>query len=140
MSTRPKPVSPHLVTGVLGEEAASRVMEGKGYNLLERNWRSGHLELDLIFERGEEVVFVEVKTRSTAACGGPLAGITKKKTRNIARAAQAWITANDAWDRPCRLDIICLTRSGPDFVTEHLENAIELSHTLDNGDSSREYW
>ena len=136
----PRAYPPHIELGVRGEETACEILIRKGYKLLDRNWRFGHLELDLVCERAGEIVFVEVKTRTSTICGGPLAGLTPKKIKNLALAAQAWINANEAWNLPCRMDVITLTRSGPDYIMEHFINAIELSHTLDSSHSAGEYW
>lgn len=134
--TRP----PHIEIGASGEETARDILTRQGYKLIDRNWRFGRLELDLVCEKAGEIIFVEVKTRTSGVCGGPLAGLTPKKIKNLALAAQAWIQANEAWDLPCRMDVISLTRSGPDYVMEHFINAIELSHTLDSGYAAGEYW
>lgn len=51
--------------GIKGEEEAAKMLEKKGYKVLEHNWRLGHWEIDLIAENKEEIVFVEVKARTT---------------------------------------------------------------------------
>ena len=51
--------------GIKGEEEAAKMLEEKGYTVLEHNWRLGHWEIDLIAENKKEIVFVEVKARTT---------------------------------------------------------------------------
>ena len=51
--------------GIKGEEEAAKMLEAKGYKILEHNWRLGHWEIDLIAENDKEIVFVEVKARTT---------------------------------------------------------------------------
>ena len=51
--------------GIKGEEEAAKMLEKKGYKILEHNWRLGHYEIDLIAENKKEIVFVEVKARTT---------------------------------------------------------------------------
>ena len=51
--------------GIIGEEEASKILKKKGYRILEHNWRMGHLEIDLIAENRKEIVFIEVKARTS---------------------------------------------------------------------------
>ena len=51
--------------GIIGEEEAAKMLEKKGFRIVEHNWRMGHLEVDLIAENKKEIVFVEVKARTT---------------------------------------------------------------------------
>ena len=55
----------HNILGQIGEEEACRYLIRKGYTLLDRNWRIGHLELDIIAEWYGEIIFVEVKPAQT---------------------------------------------------------------------------
>jgi len=59
------------LTGEQGEEAAAQALRGKGWQILDRNWRSGHLELDLVCREEGWLVFVEVKTRSRGGRQSP---------------------------------------------------------------------
>jgi putative endonuclease len=68
----------HLITGKSGEEAAVRYLRGKGYKVLDTNWRHGGLEIDIICLHKDTVVFVEVKTRSQGGLGQPADGLDKK--------------------------------------------------------------
>lgn len=75
--------------GRRGEAIAARYLESEGWEILDRNWRAGHGEIDLVVRLGDLVAFVEVKTRG---CGGdPLEGITRAKRREVERAARRWI-------------------------------------------------
>ena len=51
--------------GIIGEAEASKILEKKGFRILEHNWRMGHLEVDLIAENRNTIVFVEVKARTS---------------------------------------------------------------------------
>ena len=51
--------------GIIGETEATQMLEKKGYKVIEHNWRMGHLEVDLIAENSKEIVFVEVKARTS---------------------------------------------------------------------------
>ena len=69
----------HYDLGMKGEEIAARYLAGKGYKILERNWRHGKDELDIIAANGEFLVVIEVKTRSTSFFGKPEDAVTDKK-------------------------------------------------------------
>ena len=60
----------HIRLGHAGEEAAATLLLRAGFRLLDRNWRQGRLELDMVCRDGAELVFVEVKTRRSEAYGG----------------------------------------------------------------------
>ena len=77
--------------GRRGEELAARFLERAGWTILERNYRSGRNEVDLVVRRGRTVAFVEVKARSGAGYGHPLEAITARKRREIVRVARAWL-------------------------------------------------
>ena len=51
--------------GIIGEQEAAKILNKKGYRIIETNWRMGHLEVDLIAENKKDIIFVEVKARTT---------------------------------------------------------------------------
>ena len=73
----------HLDTGAGGEQLACRYLEGRGFRILERNWRSGPNELDIICTDGKFLVVVEVKTRRSAHWGEPELAVNKAKRTGI---------------------------------------------------------
>lgn len=105
-------LAPHLRAGREGEDAAARAVLARGWKILDRNWRAGHLELDIICQDGEEIVFLEVKTRAEHGLASPAEALTPEKRRRLIRAAQAWLSAHDAWERPCRFDLASVIMSG----------------------------
>ena len=52
--------------GIIGEEEAAKMLNKQGFKVIEHNWRMGHLEVDLIAESKHEIVFAEVKARTTS--------------------------------------------------------------------------
>ncbi len=76
-----------------GEAIAARYLEEAGWTVLERNYRAGRHEVDLIVERERTVAFVEVKTRRGSGFGHPLDAITERKKGDIAKVARAWLRA-----------------------------------------------
>jgi putative endonuclease len=95
----------HNATGTEGEQIAGRFLEDLGYELLERNWRHGRHELDIVARTARELVFVEVKTRSSALHGQPEEAVKKGKRGRLIKAANAYVQET-ACDLPMRFDII----------------------------------
>ncbi|MBN2212949.1 MAG: YraN family protein [Bacteroidales bacterium] len=90
-----------------GEELAVKLLQEKGYRILETNWRFRHKEIDIIATRDNEIVFVEVKTRKNADYGYPEEAVNKRKQRYITDAAEAYIISKDL-DLEARFDVIAI--------------------------------
>ncbi len=112
----------HLILGQQGEDIAARYLEAHGYTVLDRNWRSGHKELDLIVTDGATLVFVEVKTRTTIEYGDPWSFVDEKKIRRTVNAADAYIRYNRI-DMDVRFDIVSISIEDGDFKIEHIKEA-----------------
>ncbi len=111
--------------GLKGEQAVERYLRKKGYKILDRRWKCRLGELDLVTEKGGEVVFVEVKTRSSNAYGGALAAVGWTKARRLRAAAYTYINAKGLHSRPFRIDVVAVTVSSPGRARlEHLPSAI----------------
>lgn len=107
--------------GKAGEELAAHYLTEQGYQLLARNWRNPHGELDLIVAYKDTVVAVEVKTRSGHNYGPPLAAVTATKLRRIRRLLGAWLAQQHGSWRSCRIDAIGITlREGQRPKIEHI--------------------
>jgi putative endonuclease len=92
--------------GAEGEARAARFLERRGYRIVERNVRVGGVEVDLVVRRGRLFAFVEVKTRRTAAFGGPELAVDARKQARLVRAAGAWTRANPGAARSVRFDVV----------------------------------
>lgn len=118
---------PHLRLGLAGENTAAAIYAANDYVVLERNWRCGRLELDLVCERDGEIVFVEVKTRRKAGFGGGAGAVNLGKQKRLLVAASFWLKQSGRWAAPCRFDVLCLYGDGAYFRMEHYPNAFGLS-------------
>ena len=111
--------------GRFGEDLAARHLQDEGMSILERNWRCARGELDIIAVDGSELVFVEVKTRSTAAFGEPAEALTPDKAARIHVLAGHWRA--ERWRGPrrrSRFDLVSVIRLGPSGpVLDHLRDA-----------------
>ena len=107
--------------GRRGEAIAARHLERSGFTILERNWRCTQGEIDLVAQDGDEVVFVEVKTRSSVDYGHPLEAITPVKLARLRRLAGAWCAEHPGVAARIRIDAVGVIapRRG-DVVVEHL--------------------
>lgn len=113
----------HNHTGTLGEQLACQFMEAQGYEVLDRNWRHGRHELDIVARKGPELVVVEVKTRSSDQHGQPEEAVKKGKRGRLIQAANAYVMAMDI-SLGLRFDIISiiLHPSGKPYI-HHIPDA-----------------
>ena len=112
----------HNDFGKLGEEIAVNYLIGKDYEILERNWRNIHKEIDIIAKDGKFLVIVEVKARQTDEYGEPDIAVTRKKQRLLIAAANAYISRNNL-DVETRFDIISIIFKDGEPVIDHIEDA-----------------
>lgn len=95
----------HNDLGSEGEELAAQYYQQNGYEILDRNWRFGRGEIDIICRNKEYLVIVEVKTRQAVDFVSPRDLVSKKKQRSIIKTAHAYIVEN-AIDLECRFDLL----------------------------------
>lgn len=112
----------HNKLGKAGEEAAAAYLEHKGYNIRHRNWRCGHLELDIVAAKDNELIVIEVKTRHDTDFGLPEEAVDKLKIRRTVRAADTYIKLFQL-DAPVRFDIVTVVGKEGDFKIEHIKEA-----------------
>lgn len=111
-----------LFTGFRGEAYAQKFLEGKGYTLLERNWRSKLGEIDLIVKKRDELVFAEVKTIiKKSPHFAPEDSLTPSKERRLKQLALAYLTYKNVGEVSYRIDLIAID------LNERLE-VIDIRH------------
>lgn len=121
-------IEPHEL-GKLGEDLAVDYLTDKGYQILERNWRSGHKEIDIIALHDDLLVIVEVKTRKSDEFGEPDIAVGAYKQRMLTWAADAYVRYKKL-NVDVRFDIISIVISDEEPEIEHIEDAFipSLSH------------
>ncbi len=129
--------APHLRRGSTGENLARYFLEGKGYHILHCNWKTRKGELDLVCEKKGQLIFVEVKTRSSQEKGEPGEAIDHKKRRRLINAAKAYLSRHNLWHRPCRFDLVAIFISHYQCSLEHIHNVIQFPQALGSGYT---YW
>lgn len=96
------------VIGYSGEKRAVRWLERRGWVILARRWRCRLGELDIVGLDRDTLVFVEVKTRTSALFGPPEAAVGRNKQRHIVRAALSYVKAKGYGGRTLRFDVMAL--------------------------------
>ncbi len=91
--------------GAWGEDAACGYLEGLGYRIVERNFRTRFGEIDIIAERGAYIVFAEVKSRKNARFAEAREFVTEAKQRKILTTAELWLSGHRTELQP-RFDVI----------------------------------
>ena len=99
-----------VALGHWGERRVARHYESAGYVVVDLNWRVRGGELDLVMTRGDEIVFCEVKTRSSGRFGSGFEAVDERKQRFLRRTAMSWL---DAHGRHGRLRFDVATVTGP---------------------------
>jgi len=116
-----------------GERAAARFLKRLGYTIVARQERGPHGEIDLIAVDRDVVVFVEVKTRRSAADEHPAEAVDPEKQRRLARTAHAFLRRHKLFDHAYRFDIVAIiwpdTRRRPRI--EHFVSAFEPPDSSD---------
>ena len=113
--------------GDFGERVAAHHLEGKGYTILERNWSVKEGEIDLIAQKGEDLVFVEVRSRQGNAYGSPEESIVGRKATRVLAAVDAYMQSHPDAPHYQRIDLVALELDAKGRVirVEQIENAIE---------------
>lgn len=110
--------------GKLGEDIAAEYLINKDYHVIERNWRYGHGEIDIIARKKNCLVFVEVKTRINLEFGAPELAVTKNKQAQVRKIAEAYLYDKKITDFDCRIDVVAIMISrGKKTEINHIENA-----------------
>jgi putative endonuclease len=126
--SEPDPSDPRHDLGRRGEAAAAKYLRRCGYKILYRNFRASHGgEVDLVCRDHDTLVFVEVKTRRSAAFGTPAEAVTTPKQQLIARGALEWLRLlGNPPDIAFRFDVAEVQAKGNDLEASVIKNAFPL--------------
>lgn len=115
-------MSDKIKTGSKGENMAAEFLKKKGFEIVARNYRYKKSEIDLIVQRDNWLLFIEVKTRSSSEFGEPEEFVDAFKARMIFEAAEEYIFSTD-WKGHIRFDVVSV-KLGAVPEIEHFEDAI----------------
>lgn len=110
------------------ERAVAEHLGAHGLHIIDRNYESAGAEVDLVAREpdadgGQTIVFIEVRSRSSARHGSPLETVDRRKQRRLIRAATAWLVEHDLWERvPIRFDVVAVTGDeAPTWIRDAFE-------------------
>ncbi len=112
----------HNELGKIGEELAAQHLLAKGYKILDRNFIFEHKEVDIIAQKDNLIVCVEVKTRNSDFFGDPQSFVTPSKIKQIVKVMNAYLEANDI-ELETRFDIIAVLKNKTTEIITHYEDA-----------------
>ena len=116
--------------GEIGEDMATEYLKKKGYQILERNSRGDNKlkcpEIDIIAEKNNIIVFIEVKTSSTGVFGEPEHWITLQKQKRLAVGASGYLTRYNQTKIECRFDAITINLQTRPPLINHIKNAFSM--------------
>ena len=119
--------------GDWGEEYARRFLEGRGYSILDTNYRGKYGEIDLIAREGECLVFVEVKSRRTGAFGRPEESVTEAKQQKLVQAALEYMQSKEMEEGEWRIDVVGIEAGGSRPRVRLVRNAVGWGDGVDYG-------
>lgn len=112
----------HNELGRWGEDLAATFLEEKGYAIVERDWKSGHHDLDIVAKDGSTLVIVEVKTRRNRLYGNPEEAIDYRKRRSLLSAINHYTKSHRIYSN-VRFDIIS--------IVGNMGEKSEIDHIID---------
>ncbi|MDI6400488.1 YraN family protein [Balneolaceae bacterium ANBcel3] len=111
-------------TGSLGEKRACEYLREKGYIIIETNYRFMRGEIDIIASTDRELVFIEVKSRTSSHFGFPEESVDTRKRKQLFKVAEAWIHERKMTGSPVRFDVISILHPAkPEEQISHIEGA-----------------
>ena len=113
-------------TGKKGEDIVCRWLTDHGHTILERNWRYGHLEIDIISYDRSGIHFVEVKTRRFSVQAPPQESVNRAKQQNIVKAAARFLRSKEGLpygEMECMFDVFAITFNKDSTTTEWIPQA-----------------
>jgi len=112
----------HNELGKKGEALAAEYLLRNGFSIKAKNWRYLKAEIDIIAQKKDVLVIVEVKTRSSIAITAPEDAVNKKKIKLLVTAANEYVIQHDL-DVEVRFDIISIHKKGEKYNLNHIEGA-----------------
>ena len=115
--------------GELGERIAERWLRRHDWRVVQRRFRNGHRDIDLVVEREGTVAFVEVKARKGREFGDPVEAVNWSKQRELARSASVWIDRHGRPEESYRFDVVGVLVEGERVRVRHVPNAFSLPNS-----------
>lgn len=126
--------TPRARLGTWGEERAGRFLQDRGYRILTTNYRCSHGEVDIVAQDGQELVFVEVRTRHSDSFVAPQESLSKAKIRRLIASCQYYLACEGRTNAAWRIDLVCVyvERSKERDYGSRLENGRWVHRTQES--------
>lgn len=108
--------------GKQGEQIAADYLKGKGYKILDLNWRAGKHEVDIVAQDGRFLVIAEVKSRHSTFAGEPETAVTRDKQRCLISAANAYLKIKGL-ENEVRFDVVSILIMNEREIINHIPDA-----------------
>lgn len=112
----------HITLGKTGEDIAVEHLQAKGYRILDRNWRWGRHEIDIIAQDQNVIIIIEVKTRHSNHFAEPETAVTRKKQEILIRSANAYTRYHNL-NGEVRFDIVAILLNRGQIMVNHMTDA-----------------
>lgn len=117
--------------GQNGENLAEDYLKNEGYKIIKRNFRCKQGEIDIIAMDKNELVFIEVKTRSTAKYGNPAEAVNTIKQKHLKSAAEFYVHIHNLYKRFIRFDVIEIYYNKSGYKINHIKQAMDYQESID---------
>ncbi len=115
-----------LLKGKEGEDLAVKYLKRAGFRIVERNFRCRQGEIDIIAKDGNTLVFLEVKTRTSASYGNPEAAVDHAKQKKISLVSLQYLQSKNIVDFPVRYDVVAVEMSSAGHHIQLIKDAFDL--------------
>jgi putative endonuclease len=119
-------VDPRQALGKRGEDLACEELERRGYDILDRRFRTRFGELDIVARDNGVLVFVEVRARSGCRFGSPFESVTSQKRRRICAMAETYLFVKHLAGAACRFDVVSVIEERGGRTVELMKGAFDL--------------
>ena len=113
--------------GELGERIAARWLERGGWKILQRRYKNGRRDIDLVVEQDGLIAFVEVKARVGQEFGDPVEAVHRRKQRELTKSAQTWIDRHGRSGESYRFDVVGVLVKEKRAFVRHVPGAFQLT-------------
>ena len=110
--------------GKEGEDVAAQYLKEKGYKILDRTFACKRGEIDIVAFKDEQIIFVEIKSRTSTKYGLPSEAVTKEKIKHLLRTAETYLIIKNLMDIDVRIDVIEVYKEKGIYQINHLEQVI----------------
>ena len=110
--------------GKIGEDLASKHLEDAGYTIIERNFMSRQGEIDIIAKDKKELVFIEVKTRTSDIYGKPVEAVNTQKQKHLLSTIKYYLYSKHLENEFVRIDVIEVYFNNDTYKINHIKQIV----------------